>query len=1010
MQHKAVHYKHTQVKTTCPYCGVGCGLAIECETKSNHAQSGQLETEVREIKSLNGDQSHPANFGKLCVKGSHLLETLDSLSSELPSNTEHLKLSTVNDVNKRLLKPKVNNEDASWDDALHLMSEKIKSCLSNYGPESVAFYLSGQLLTEDYYVANKLMKGFIGSANVDTNSRLCMSSAVAAYKRAFGADAVPCCYEDLEHTELLVLVGSNAAWTHPVLFQRMQQAIAKDTKRKLLVIDPRKTATSQSADLHLAIKPGTDTWLFNGLLHFLIEHKACDYKYIQDNTQGFNEVVKACENYTLESVASTCELDRLDLLRFYTWFAESKSTISFYSMGVNQSTSGVDKANAIINCHLASGKIGKKGSGPFSITGQPNAMGGREVGGLANMLAAHMDIENPEHQELVKTFWEAPNIVRKNGQKAVDMFDDVLSGKIKFIWIMGTNPVVSMPNRRKVEAALAHCETVVVSDLVQHNDTLAFADIKLPATGWSEKNGTVTNSERRISRQRGLLSPTGNAKHDWQIICELAAKLGFKNAFNFTHPHQIFVEHARLSAYHNGGKRCFNLSGLTNLTEQQYDALTPVQWPVILPESILPESVSPESSLPASSAKLGLKNDQGTTNTFLGTERLFTDNKFYTSNQKAIFIAVCAQLPYQRTTSHYPYVLNSGRMRDQWHTMTRTGKAQKLVEHSEQAELFINPKDAAKHGLRNGEYVTLMSESNAHIQDASKQVLANTSVTSKTKPSPAILPIKISQELRKGELFVPIHWSKSNTSHVDIASLYSSANDPISGQPELKHAAVNIKKITPTDCFTLAIKASYFSSKLRLAEYQININQGDFYILKMASFGQKKPLNSDLIKQYLPANYSWLSCLYADTQNNQKDLITSICLSDKNELVACLTEHADTHADGINNEFIKECFAQQAKLDPLTQHQLLTRTVPSYYEQGRLICSCFNVREKQIQGAIDEGCESVYALGEKLKCGTNCGSCKSELSSLLQHAESRHSQGLKTDMQRNNISIKEITK
>ncbi|MEX1058388.1 MAG: molybdopterin-dependent oxidoreductase, partial [Natronospirillum sp.] len=492
-----------QQETTCPYCGVGCGVRAQIDDD--------------QVIAVSGSQGHPANRGKLCVKGSALHETLSA--------------------DARLLVPKVSGQETDWDTAIQAVAKGLKDTIAQHGPDSVAFYVSGQLLTEDYYVANKLMKGFIGSGNIDTNSRLCMSSAVAAYKRSFGSDTVPASYDDLDAADLLVLVGSNAAWTHPVLFQRMQAArqAAVGKHKRLVVIDPRATATAQAADLHLPLAPGSDAVLFNGLLAWMDAQGQLDQNYIQRHTEGFTASLSMARRTagSVAEVARHCELPEADVLQFFQWFAETAKTVSFFSMGINQSTSGVDKANAIINVHLATGRVGKPGASPFSITGQPNAMGGREVGGLANQLVAHMSWEFPDDIARVARFWRADNMASGPGVTATDMFDQVADGTIKAIWIMATNPVVSMPDADKVKAALARCELVVVSDCMANTDTVALADICLPATGWSEKDGTVTNSERRISRQRALVPAMGAARHDWWIITQVARAMGFASAFPY---------------------------------------------------------------------------------------------------------------------------------------------------------------------------------------------------------------------------------------------------------------------------------------------------------------------------------------------------------------------------------------------------------------------------------------------------------------------------------------------
>lgn len=914
------------VKSTCPYCGVGCGIEVKM-------------SESR----LVGAKSHPANHGRLCVKGTHLLETT------VPKG--------------RLLEPSINGNKASWDDATSLIAEKIKQTVAQYGPDSVAFYVSGQLLTEDYYVANKLMKGFIGSANIDTNSRLCMSSAVAGYKRAFGGDIVPCNYQDLEQTDLLVLIGSNAAWTHPVLFQRMELAKKQNPQMKVVVIDPRKTASSSLADLNLQIKSGTDTILFNGLLNYLNVNNALDNDYIAKHTDFADQAFDAAKAYTLAEVSLQCEINQDDLLAFYTLFAGSPSAISFYSMGINQSATGVDNANAIINCHLASGKIGKVGSGPFSITGQPNAMGGREVGGLANMLAAHLDIENEAHNQLVSRFWCAPNMAKHNGLKAIDMFEKIHSGDIKFVWIMATNPVVSMPNRQKIEAALLACDTVVVSDTVSKNDTLPFANIALPATGWSEKDGTVTNSERRISRQRALFPPLGNAKHDWQIMSEVAAKLGYTSSFNYASARDIFVEHAQLSGFDQNIKRAFDISGFSNLSQSEYDALEPVQWPV-------------NARHPA------------------GTERMFTDNLFFTANQRARFIPITPIPPEQITNDAFPFVLNTGRMRDQWHTMTRTGNASRLHQHAPQAELSVNPKDALRLGLKDGNLVSLRAK---HCSQ------------------PVILPVSISSGQRAGELFAPIHWSKAWSSHVSITDLFSDAADKLSGQPELKHAAVSISKTALLAHGTLFTKHELADELLTsICDYWVKITlEGAYeYRLALLDVSEKRTPASDQKPLNMSTMSDWLACIgdsliqhsEVQTSGSSKRLVCAQIIDNSLAMSLALfspdVEHLSPNAAWINMLLNKQT------VTPSDIRQLLRNEADKEFTQGKQICSCFSVHEKTISNAILEGYDSLESLGAKLKCGTNCGSCKSELANMISRCNGPTVKHRLTDDQ--NIAVTEI--
>ncbi len=891
----AVERTPALAQTTCPYCGVGCGVDITVSNTQNKTV----------LQSLTGTPEHPANFGRLCVKGTNLLET--------------------NDLNGRLLFPSVNGERASWDEATTAIAEKMASVVKEYGPDAVALYVSGQLLTEDYYVANKLMKGYIGTANIDTNSRLCMSSAVGAYKRAFGEDIVPCNYDDLEQTDLLILTGSNAAWTHPVLFQRMERAKRRNPDMKVVVVDPRATDSATLADFHIPLKPGTDAVLFNGLLSFIAENDALNNVFIQASTNGFSEALSAASEYSVGEVAKQCDIPEQDVLAFYSLFLNSERAITFFSMGINQSNSGVDKGNAIINCHLASGKIGKPGSGPFSITGQPNAMGGREVGGLANMLAAHMDIDNAEHRDLVQRFWDSPVMAEKGGLKAVDLFKRINEGKVKFVWIMATNPVVSMPNRSEVEAALSKCDMVVVSDIVAKNDTFKYAHIVLPATGWSEKNGTVTNSERRISRQRGILPAPGEAKHDWQALSAVAAKLGFEAAFNYQHPAQIFREHAQLTAFENAGKRALNLSAFTNITQAEYDNFRPVQWPV------------------TDAAKVG-------------TARMFEDGKYFTADGKAKFVAITPRLPEQQTSAEFPFVLNTGRSRDQWHTMTRTGKASKLLKHAPHATLAMHPDDLAAFELDANSLMTLNSACNTG--------------------EPVILPVVADSQLRRKTCFAPIHWSATWGSHITLGALFNGAHDPLSGQPELKHGAVSLEPAS----FALhgqAVVANDDNLALisPLFNYWAKSTLDGGAALRVAS-SSDAPRLARLLRADLPEN--WVLTMLAGAT----ELVVIATLNSVMQFGLWLGESYPA----LPEEWLDDCL-QKDVIDSELLASLLRGQPDEAFLNGKLVCSCFNVRERTIENAISEGANSVEALGQKLKCGTNCGSCKTELKQILQRQQ-----------------------
>src|SRR3954463_10146254 len=568
------------VRTTCPYCGVGCGVLAVPDGSGGAA--------------ISGDPQHPANFGRLCSKGSTLGETLRT--------------------DERLLYPMIRcrngaMERVAWSDALDHVANRFHHIIARDGPNAVAFYLSGQLLTEDYYVANKLMKGFIGSANVDTNSRLCMASSVAGHRRAFGADTVPGCYDDLDLADLLVLVGSNAAWCHPVLFQRM---LANKQQRgaRIVVIDPRRTDTAGDADLFLGLKPGSDTALFCGLLVYLSDNGALDPGYIERHTSGFEEALTRARAIagSIAATAVASGLAESDVAEFFRMFASSPRVVTLYSQGVNQSAQGTDKVNAIINCHLATGRIGKPGASPFSLTGQPNAMGGREVGGLANQLAAHMGF-TPADIDRVRRFWKAPRIATHEGLKAVQMFEAIARAEIKALWVIGSNPAVSLPDADAARGALNKLELFVVSENVRSNDTVeANVHVLLPAQAWGEKSGTVTNSERRVSRQRAFLDAPGEARPDWWMLSEVGKRLGFGPAFAFNSAADVFREHAALSAFENGGARDFDLGGVARLSDDAFDAMNPMQWPMRLGE------IEPQ-------------------------RRFFAAGGFYTNDRRARFIA-----------------------------------------------------------------------------------------------------------------------------------------------------------------------------------------------------------------------------------------------------------------------------------------------------------------------------------------------------------------------------------
>ncbi|MDD5229162.1 MAG: molybdopterin-dependent oxidoreductase [Methylococcales bacterium] len=875
------------IQTTCPYCGVGCGI------------NAKVDDANRQIK-ISGDKFHPANFGRLCSKGSALGETIE--------------------LKGRLLHPKVYGRETSWTEALDLVADSFKSVIEKYGADAVAFYGSGQLLTEDYYVANKLMKGFIGSANMDTNSRLCMSSSVAGHKRAFGADVVPNCYEDFEHAELILLIGSNAAWCHPVSFQRIQAAKEKNPNLKIVVIDPRKTASCDIADLHLSLTSGTDAILFNGLFQFLHEQNKLDLDFIENHTEGFEAVLECLklENYSIENVARRCHLEIQDVKQFFNWFANTEKSLSLYSQGINQSSSGTDKVNTILNCHLATGRIGKIGCGAFSLTGQPNAMGGREVGGLAHQLAAHMDFSNPDEIDLVSRFWNAPNIAHKSGLPAIDLFDAIYDGKIKAVWIMGTNPVVSLPNADKVKEALKRCEFVVVSDCISKTDTTAFAHVLLPAQGWSEKDGTVTNSERRISRQRALLSPAGNAKPDWWILTQVARRLGFEQAFHYQSPVEIFREHAALSDFENNGERAFNISALAEISQHDYDNFQPTQWGIT----------------------------KATPN---GIARFFADGKFVTKSGKAQLIPIIARLPVNVPDENYPLILNTGRIRDQWHTMTRTAIAAKLNQHKPEPFVEIHLKDAQRFELKTNQL--------AKIESCFGSMLAR---------------VQITDAQREGEIFVPMHWTQQQSTNGRMGALVNPIVDPISKQPESKHTPVKISAYqTAWQGFVL----SRCELAIPKTEYWVKNKDDGFYRYELAGNQSLEKL-ANFARSCLCENENMASQWQEDADLTQGNYRAARFIDGCLESVFFIT--AENELPSRN--WLMSLFAKN-ELTNAERLAVLTGIPPvSGEDVGAIVCACFNVGEKTIK---ERGLKTYQEVGVCLKAGTNCGSCLPEIKALL---------------------------
>jgi assimilatory nitrate reductase catalytic subunit len=875
------------VRTTCPYCGVGCGVLAK-----RRADNGV---------DISGDPDHPANAGRLCSKGAALSDTLGT--------------------DDRLLHPLIGKRGVSWDEALTCVADGFTRVIREHGPDAVAFYVSGQLLTEDYYVANKLMKGFIGTANIDTNSRLCMASAVAGHRRAFGADLVPGCYEDFDLADVIVLVGSNTAWCHPVLYQRIVRAKEQRPELKVVVVDPRRTPTCDVADLHLPIRAGTDVYLFTGLLTFLHAQGCTNKSFVAEHTRGAADALAtAIESANdANTVAAFCGINVERVRAFFELFARTERVVTAFSQGVNQSSSGTDKVNSIINCHLLTGRIGRPGMGPFSITGQPNAMGGREVGGMANMLAAHMNLENAAHRETVQAFWDSPRMAARGGLKAVDLFDAVHDGRVKAIWIMATNPVVSLPDANRVREALQGCELVVVSDCVSRTDTLDFAHVRLPAAAWGEKDGTVTNSERRISRQRAFLPAPGEAKPDWWIITEVAKRMGFAASFQFESSREVFVEHARLSGIDKDGTRVFDISGLANLSSDDYAALHPVQWPV-----------------PAAGHS--------------GTARVGADGHFFHADGKARLIPTRPHAPANAISDEFPLVLNTGRIRDQWHTMTRTGRAARLSDHLPEPYVDMHAQDALLAGIRDGELVRVT-----------------------TQWGSMVARLRTSGEIARGAVFVPIHWSSRNSSDARVGALVNPAVDALSGEPEFKHTPARVEPLR-VDWYGVLFTREPIAEPNTTWWTQIR-GEGCFRY-ELAGRSRTPAQWARRLLSAADANADYLD--YEDASGGVYR--AGFLIGDR--LVACLCIARNPQLP--SRTWLASLFAKP-RLDDLDRRALLAgRPLNADVDSGPVVCSCFRVGRVTISEAIAKhGLVTAADVGKHVKAGTNCGSCIPEIRALL---------------------------
>jgi assimilatory nitrate reductase catalytic subunit len=809
---------------------------------------------------IKGDPDHPANHGRLCSKGTHLGETVS--------------------LEGRLLHPMIGDRRAGWDEALDLVAGRMRDCIAEHGPDSVAFYVSGQLLTEDYYAANKLLKGFVGTANIDTNSRLCMASAVAAHVRAFDEDLVPCGYEDLDEADLILLVGSNTAWCHPVIWQRIEAAREK-RGTKIVVIDPRSTETAEQSDLHVKVRPDGDVALFNALL---VEMRAWGLASTEgcDVPDGF-----------WKSLACDHGVDESTFHRLFDLVATHDRMVTVYSMGVNQSVGGTDKANGIINLHLATGRINRAGAGPFSMTGQPNAMGGREVGGLANTLACHLGFSDAERTD-VAAFWGTDRLCSGPGLKAVDMFRAVHDGRIRFLWIMATNPAVSMPDASFVREAIARCETVVVSDVIADTDTARLAHVRLPALAWGEKDGTVTNSERRISRQRALFAAPGGARADWAIVADVGRRLGHGAAFDWRNTAAVFREYASMTAIATAHGKVLDLSALGSLDDEGYEELQPFRWGGRHPLTL--------------------------------------------SSSRPRLIAV--QPVQDSIDPAYPFKLNTGRYRDQWHTMTRTGLSPKLSEHRREPLLEIHPDDAEMVGLDDGGLGRVLSASGE-----------------------SIFRVAFTFGQQKGEVFVPMHWSDAMSGGGRANRLPGQQVDPVSGQPGFKNSAVRIEPVAPewraflVRMDPVAPDGLLWWSRSRIA---------DGWLHELAG---SDTIDVDAL---VPEGFRLEA---ADVSRGMRRIV-SVDACGKMLGALFITRAGQLPSRDWLTEQFGNGHASSTEL-------LAGRSVTGASTRGPIVCVCNGVGATSILAAIENGASNVAEVGLATTAGTNCGSCRPAIARML---------------------------
>ena len=960
-----------ETRSTCPYCGVGCGVIIE--------------SQGTDITGVRGDPDHPANFGRLCTKGSTL----------------HLTASSAVTLQTRLLHPMRREHRAeaprrtSWDSALGFAAESFAQIIREHGPDAVGFYISGQLLTEDYYAFNKLAKGLIGTNNIDSNSRLCMSSAVAGYKQTLGADAPPACYDDLKHAQCLFITGSNTAYAHPILFRRIEDAKAANPALKIIYWDPRRTDTAEIADLYLPLQPGTDVMLFNGMLHIMLWEGWIDAAYIAAHTSGFDALKATVRDCTPDLVAQTCGIKKEDLFAAAKLFATSGATLSLYCQGLNQSSSGTAKNAALINLHLATAQIGKPGAGPFSLTGQPNAMGGREVGGMANLMSGHRDLSNAGHRAEVAALWGVASVPEKPGKTAVEMFQAAADGEIKALWIACTNPAQSMPDQATLRRALERAELVIVQEAFATTATCAWADLLLPATTWGEKTGTVTNSERRISRVRPAVAAPGEARHDWSIAVDFARRLevllplpallplppgegwgegstattvsqppsqpspkgGRSNTlFNYPSAESLWNEHRESTR-----GRDLDITGMSYALLEQ----APLQWPM----------------------------REGDT---AGKARLYEDGIFPTPDGRANFVNTVYRPVAEPREARYPFSLTTGRLRDQWHGMSRTGTLGRLFGHVAEPSIQMNAQDMARRMLKEGDLVHVTS-----------------------KRGSIVVPVQASPEVALSQAFMAMHWgseylgglSSTGQPLAGVNALTTSAYCPDSKQPELKHAVVKILKAELP--WSLLAMAWFDEGDALAAHEQLKPLLAAFAFASCVPFSNNQPLAGPqpersgllfraaaheapgdetlaLLERIFGLNGSYI-LRYADRKKGQRRTLRLARTHKEAELTGFVLA-GDTSAQAWITTLLRDELPAQAYGRLL----LLPGAKPpvAVQSRGKVVCSCLNVTDTAIDehlalaGAAGTDEARLASLQGALKCGTSCGSCVPELKRRLRSARS----------------------